>query len=394
VSEWREVALGDVIELKRGYDLPTAQRRQGSVPIVSSSGPTGFHDEAKVTGPGVVTGRYGTLGEVFYIKEDFWPLNTALYVRDFKGNHPRFVAALLSSLDLGRRGSAAAVPGVNRNHLHVLPVAIPEPGTQVRIAEVLETLDDLIENNQRRIALLERMPQAIYGEWFVRFRYPGHEDDELVDSSLGPIPVHWEAMPVSLAVEINPSVAGQRGQDVPFVAMADLDPGLMHVMPSSVRRFGGGGSKFERHDTLFARITPSVENGKTGFVQFLADGEVAMGSTEFLVFRGRRLSAYSAYLLTRQDDLRRHAVASMSGASGRQRVNNACFDTVAVAVPPLALEQRFADSVAPMFAAVEVLSQTNIRLARLRDLVLPKLVTGAIDVSKLDLDALLDEPAA
>jgi type I restriction enzyme, S subunit len=316
VSEWREVALGDVIELKRGYDLPTAQRRQGSVPIVSSSGPTGFHDEAKVTGPGVVTGRYGTLGEVFYIKEDFWPLNTALYVRDFKGNHPRFVAALLSSLDLGRRGSAAAVPGVNRNHLHVLPVAIPEPGTQVRIAEVLETLDDLIENNQRRIALLERMPQAIYGEWFVRFRYPGHEDDELVDSSLGPIPVHWEAMPVSLAVEINPSVAGQRGQDVPFVAMADLDPGLMHVMPSSVRRFGGGGSKFERHDTLFARITPSVENGKTGFVQFLADGEVAMGSTEFLVFRGRRLSAYSAYLLTRQDDLRRHAVASMSGASG------------------------------------------------------------------------------
>lgn len=82
MSEWRDVTLGDVVELKRGYDLPAADRHSGTIPIVSSSGRSGFHDEAKVKGPGVVTGRYGTLGQVFYIEEDFWPLNTSLYVRE------------------------------------------------------------------------------------------------------------------------------------------------------------------------------------------------------------------------------------------------------------------------------------------------------------------------
>ncbi len=134
MREWREVTLGDVVELKRGYDLPSSARRDGPVPIVSSSGRSGFHSAAKVKGPGVVTGRYGTLGAVYFIEEDFWPLNTALYVRDFKGNEPKFVAALLESLELGGSETAAAVPGVNRNHLHLLPVRLPDSETQVSIA--------------------------------------------------------------------------------------------------------------------------------------------------------------------------------------------------------------------------------------------------------------------
>ncbi len=100
MTEWSRVRLGEVIELKRGYDLPKRARADGPFPIVSSSGISGNHAEAKVHGPGVVTGRYGTLGQVFYIDGDFWPLNTSLYVRDFKGNNERFVALLLESMDL------------------------------------------------------------------------------------------------------------------------------------------------------------------------------------------------------------------------------------------------------------------------------------------------------
>ncbi len=140
-----------------------------------------------------MTGRYGTLGEVFFIAEDFWPLNTSLYVRDFKGNDPQFVAALLRSLDLGKNDGAAAVPGVNRNQLHLLPILCPDTPTQGRIGLVLSTLDALIENNRRRIELLEQTAQAIYREWFVRFRYPGHGKDSLVDSPFGTIPDGWEA---------------------------------------------------------------------------------------------------------------------------------------------------------------------------------------------------------
>ncbi len=135
MTAWREMTLGEVCELKRGYDLPTERRVDGDVPIVSSSGVTGYHSEAKVQAPGVVTGRYGTLGEVFFIKEDFWPLNTALYVRDFKGNEPRFVAALLQSLDLGTNDGAAAVPGVNRNQLIAFQFAAQTQTRNVRSVE-------------------------------------------------------------------------------------------------------------------------------------------------------------------------------------------------------------------------------------------------------------------
>lgn len=115
MTEWRVASLGEVCELRRGYDLPSATREEGDVPIASSSGITGYHSVPRVQGRrGVVTGRYGTLGRVFFIEADFWPLNTALYVRDFKGNDPRFVAALLESLELGRNNGAAAVPGPDR----------------------------------------------------------------------------------------------------------------------------------------------------------------------------------------------------------------------------------------------------------------------------------------
>ena len=112
---WRDCTLSDVITLKRGHDLPEKKRVAGPVPVVSSSGITGCHDEAKVGPPGVVTGRYGTIGEVFFIEEPYWPLNTALYVIDFKGNDPRFVAYLLRNTLRNYKTEKAAVPGVNRN---------------------------------------------------------------------------------------------------------------------------------------------------------------------------------------------------------------------------------------------------------------------------------------
>src|SRR5947208_10579652 len=95
---WHDSRLGDVLTLRRGHDLPADGRQDGDVPVVSSSGITGYHNEAKAKAPGVVTGRYGTLGEVFYMEEDYWPLNTALYVVDFKGTHPRFAAYFLKNI--------------------------------------------------------------------------------------------------------------------------------------------------------------------------------------------------------------------------------------------------------------------------------------------------------
>ena len=172
MRDWRETTLGEVLTLQRGFDLPARDRVDGPYPIVSSSGITGFHAVAKVQPPGVVIGRYGSLGSVHWITEPYWPHNTALWVKDFKGNDPRLVSYLLRTIS--HDGSAAAaVPGVNRNRLHRLPVRVPLAPVQHRIAAVLSAFDELIAINERRIELLEELARSIYREWFMRFRAPG-----------------------------------------------------------------------------------------------------------------------------------------------------------------------------------------------------------------------------
>jgi type I restriction enzyme S subunit len=194
MAAWRACKLGEVVNLKRGYDLPHDDRVPGPFPIVSSSGITDHHAEAKVKGPGVITGRYGTLGEVFFVEEDFWPLNTSLYVQDFKGNDPRFISYFLRELNFATRDAAGAVPGVNRNHLHAIDVRVPPLPLQQRIGSILSAYDKLIENNQRRIRILESMARALYREWFVDFRFPGHEKFPRVASPFGDIPQGWEVV--------------------------------------------------------------------------------------------------------------------------------------------------------------------------------------------------------
>ena len=185
---WTNCTLGDVMTLKRGHDLPRQSRHDGEVPVVSSSGVTGYHNESKEDAPGVVTGRYGTLGEVYFIRRAFWPLNTALYVTDFKGHAPQFVSYFLKNAIRDYRSDKAAVPGVDRNVLHRLNVRLPDRSCQERIVDILSAYDDLIENNRRRIALLEQAAQELYREWFVRLRFPGHGSTRIVDG----LPEGWE----------------------------------------------------------------------------------------------------------------------------------------------------------------------------------------------------------
>ena len=168
-SEWRTGKLGEFIELKRGYDLPAAQRTKGVYPLVSSSGESDSLNEFKVRGPGVVTGRYGTIGQVFFVEKDFWPLNTTLYVRDFKGNDPKFISYFLKTVDFFAYSDKAAVPGVNRNHLHEAVAQIPDSATQLEIANCLGALDDRITLLRETNATLEAIAQALFKSWFVDF---------------------------------------------------------------------------------------------------------------------------------------------------------------------------------------------------------------------------------
>lgn len=177
-NKWTECELGDFIELKRGYDLPKSARNEGSIPIISSSGFTDYNYKAMVKGPGVVTGRYGTIGEVFYSEEDFWPLNTTLYVVDFKGNDPLFVYYLLQTISYADYTDKAAVPGVNRNHLHKAKVKVPiSLDIQQKVAAQLYLLEKRVMLGKQINQTLEQMSQTLFKSWFVDF-------DPVIDNAL------------------------------------------------------------------------------------------------------------------------------------------------------------------------------------------------------------------
>ena len=175
MSIWKDTTLGDILTFQRGFDITKKEQMADSVPIVSSSGIKSYHNKAKVKAPGVVIGRKGTLGTVHYVKQDYWPHDTTLWVKDFKGNLPEFVYHFLKVMHLEAYDTGSSNPTLNRNHVHKIKLRFPSLLVQKKIAAVLSAYDDLIENNNRRIALLEKMAEEIYREWFVRLRFPGHE---------------------------------------------------------------------------------------------------------------------------------------------------------------------------------------------------------------------------
>lgn len=266
---------------------------------------------------------------------------------------------------------------------------LPDIRTQRRVSAVLAAFDELIEINEQRIELLEDLARALYREWFVHFRFPGHQDVEMVDSELGPIPEGWPIRSASDLLDVNPRMQADQALYEKF-AMADISERFSHAAPSTTTEKLSG-SKFMRGDILFARITPCLENGKTALVLSVEDGAVAVGSTEFIVLRGREVGPALAYCFARDERVREHAVKSMSGASGRQRVAKDCFETFRTLIPPRWLCTRFEDVAMPMFESVAQLRERNETIAATRDLLLPRLVTGRLDISDLDLGTL--EPA-
>ena len=166
---WERKTLGDALTLKRGYDLPANDRINGPIPIVSSSGITGYHGEKKCDPPGIVTGRYGTLGQVYFIQEPFWPLNTALYVRDFKETPAAYAALLLDFSLQGTQSDKAAIPGLNRNVAHCLPILWPPKllrdefnGFALLCYEQTRVLEQ--QNRKLRSARDLLLPQLMSGE--------------------------------------------------------------------------------------------------------------------------------------------------------------------------------------------------------------------------------------
>lgn len=327
---------------------------------------------------GANVGQLGWLRKPATVNQAICGLVVNYQVADFRYV---FYALLATRRELIVKAQGAAQQNLNQDAIKNFKIPAPSLDEQRRIASILSAYDDLIENNTRRIAILEEMAQRIYEEWFVHFRFPGHEQVQMHESVLGLVPIGWEPTPVPDAVIINPSVRVPKDGMKPFVPMGCLSNDSMLISNVEMRE-GNSGSKFQNGDTLFARITPCLENGKTGYVQFQpTETAVAFGSTEFIVLRSKTLCPEYVYLLARSESFRANAIKSMSGATGRQRVKEACFASFLIAQPDSTTLKLFQQAVSPMFRMVKVLAQKNANLRSQRDLLLPKLISGEIDVS-------------
>ena len=408
---WAETSLGQVIELKRGYDLPGRDRVAGPVPVVSSSGVTGYHRESKVAGPGVVTGRYGTLGEVYFIQDDFWPLNTTLYVRDFKGNDPRFVNYLLRGLDFSSHSDKAAVPGLNRNHMHEEPVRIPTDVREQRaIAHILGTLDDKIELNRRVNATLEAMARALFRSWFVDFdpvraKMEGCDTglpkdiadlfpDLLVKSELGEIPLGWPVESLADHFEavkgLSYKGSGLGGEGVPLHNLNSVHEGGGYKY-EGIKFYSG--EYAERHrvrpgDVIVANTEQGHERLLIGYAAIVPKLFGGDGICSHHIYRLRprshaRLSTPFLHLLLNSP--RMHDL--VSGYANGTTVNMLPMDAVQkpmVVVPPKGLLNAF-DALALHLEHRREEAVRNSRiLGVLRDALLPKLFSGDLRVNGLE----------
>jgi len=322
----------------------------------------------------VIIGRKGTLGSVFYSEGDYWPHDTTLWSKDLNGNNPRFVYYALQRIDMSLFDTGAANPTLNRNHIHGLPIFIPERRIQDRISAILSAYDDLIENNRRRIALLEEAARQLYKEWFVRFRFPGHEHAKIIDG----VPEGWERIPASEVLNVlsggTPNTATPRYWDggIGFFTPKDAVAGAyVSMTEKTITEVGlaSCNSKLYPKDTLF--ITARGTVGKMN----LAQVPMAMNQSCYAMVSKTFLSQRFLYLA--MDSSLQQLQSQASGAVFAAIIVST-FDRILVTKPDEKIAAAFDDFVNPIFDQIAALGRQTEQLANARDLFLPRLMSGSL----------------
>lgn len=361
LGNWRNGELGNFITLKRGFDLPQQKREDGQVPIFSSSGITGTHSTAMVNAPGVITGRYGTIGEVFYAAEDFWPLNTTLFVEDFHGNDAEFIYYFLKTLEWSKFTSASAVPGINRNTVHKETVSLPDIETQRRIASTLSMLDEKIKTNTEINDNLADLLQTIYQERFVNDILAVNQGVLSDICSYSRDKVAVSELNIRTYFSTENMLSGKAGSTEATSLPTTSQTTACH-----------------KGDTLISNIRPYFKK-----IVYCEDN--CGCSTDVLCFTPSQ-PRYSAYLFSTlyADKFFAFMVAGSKGTK-MPRGDKQQIMTYPVVLPSEEALAGFNTIASPLLEQIYSNRAENKRLSILRDTLLPKLMSGEIDVSAVQL---------
>ena len=363
-------------------------------------------EKANVQRGDIIFTHRGTIGQVAYIPktsefECYVISQSQFFVRCKKSSViPEFITAYFKSFEgqhkLLANASQVGVPSIAQpvTYLRTIEIPLPPLAEQRAIAHILGTLDDKIELNRRTNETLEAMAQAIFKDWFINFgpvRAKMEDRDtglprnitelfpnSFVDSELGKVPEGWTYRLLDELISVNPSRRLPKGKRAPYLDMANMPTKGHSPDTISVRPFGSG-MRFVNGDTLVARITPCLENGKTAYIDFLQEGEIGWGSTEYIVLRPKPpLPSEFAYYLARSANFREFAIRNMSGTSGRQRVHARDVQQFPLVHPTKEVTAAFGELVKPLIAQANFYSQQNRTLSEIRDGLIPKLVSGQV----------------
>lgn len=364
--KWKECTLGDLITFQRGHDLPKNKMTDGKYPVVGSNGIIGYHNEYTTESPSITIGRSGNVGNPFIFYGRTWSHNTTLYVKDFKGNDPVFVFYFLKTLDLVNYSGGSAVPTLNRNHIHTLPIKVPESAEiQKKIGYYLRLLDEKIAINRAINDNLQQQAASIFAGWLntcTDFSTIGDMAHNILDYS-----------PVA-------------SEQIRLLNSSDVTEGVFPVVPLVPNKDLKGHFKkrFQFGDILYSEIRP--RNHHYGLVLFDASDYIA--STRLMVIRAieNKVSPAMLYQYLLLPEVEAEFTLKTESRSGTfPQGNYADMASIRVPYSPTDSQVAISETLTQIRYTIAQNQLESQRLAELRDTLLPKLMSGELDVSAVQL---------
>jgi type I restriction enzyme S subunit len=395
MSEWKEYSIGDLVTFQRGHDLPREKMKDGIYPVAGSNSVIGLHNSYTTEAPGITIGRSGNIGNPQLHKTKFWAHNTTLYVKEFKKVDPTFFYYLLKTLDFSQLNSGSAVPSLNRNFIHPFKVSIPNDViTQRGIAEILSSLDDKIELNNKINQELESLAQLLFKRWFVYFEFPNKNGEpykssggEMVDSELGEIPKGWEVFKFKEIVEKYIDNRGKTPPSsefgIPLVEVKHMSDNEMfptlktdkylsqEVYDTFLRGY------LEEKDILMSTVGTI---GRLNLVR--GDEKFAIAQNVLGVrFNKKFVSQYFMYFQMKSKQFNEE-IKSRLIETVQSSIKRSDIEKIPIKVPMSYLVEHFDEQVDSIVGQIAVLSKENQNLKILRDTLLPRLISGEIQINE------------
>lgn len=367
----KKITFDNFVRLSRGFDLPERKIVDGEYPVVASTNIKAYHNAYKVKPPVVVTGRSGSLGKVQYIDSKCWPLNTSLYSKDFRGNNPKYIYFFLQTMHLEQYNAGAGVPTLNQNHLQRLKIVVHDIDEQKKVADILSTYDNLIENNNKRIKLLEQMAENLYKEWFVRFRFPGYENVELEEQK----PRGWQVgteekkhfIPTIFKYDKFKNIGSfVRGKNITAKQMIEGD---IPVISAGLQPSG-----YHNEANIYGiSLTISASGANSGYLQYhmndiwAADCSYYQDDTKI----------WFVYNTLKYLQL---VISNLQCGAAQPHVYPKNINKLFVLVPTEELIYKYNDFVKTYYEEIKILNQHNQILTKQRDLLLQRLMSGKLEM--------------